>query len=273
MAQLALAQIDPPRISPKAKIYQVVGFTEIQVEYSRPAARGRKIFGDLVPYGRIWRVGANESTKITFSSDVTIDENLLKAGTYALYAFPEAEKWQVAFHTNLSHWGDGRTAYNPEEDVFRIEVVPQKNSEYQENFRISFDKIDHNGVVMQWQWANTEIEIPIFVNTRAAMRKKISEAITENPSAATYYEAARYFQEQGIEWETARNYLIKALELGGDTYYYHRVLSLVEAQLGNYEAALTAAKRSLELAKIEGKDEFVRMNAKNISKWEAYLKQ
>ncbi|MCL6267922.1 DUF2911 domain-containing protein [Flagellimonas myxillae] len=268
----AEAQLTHPRASPLAKIEQGVGLSKITVTYSRPATRGRSIFGDLVPYGRIWRVGANESTKITVDTDMNIMGNQLPAGTYALYAFPERDSWQIAFHSNTAHWGDGRTNYNPSEDVFRISVKPQQTSYHQESFLIAFDSITHNSAKMKLVWANTSVSIPFEVDTHSQMEKEIAKQLEENPSAMTYYEAARYLQEQGLGHQRALGYLNKALELGGDTYYFHRVKSLVQAKLGDYPAAIKSAKTSLEIAKNLGKDEFVRMNQKNIDAWEKLIK-
>ena len=261
------AQIEHPKASPLATIKQDFGFTTLEVIYSRPAVRGRTIFGDLVPYGRIWRVGANASTKFTTNSRITIKGNVLEPGTYALYAFPHKGVWEVVFHTNTGHWGDGRTAYDPQEDAFRIRVTPQYLLNTQENFLISFDAITHNSALMQWSWENTQVSIPIEVDTRAAMEERIQSALADNPSAQTYYEAARYYQEEEINYELSLDYLDRALELGGDTYYFHRVRSLVLADLGRYKEAITAAKRSLAIAAEQGKDEFVRMNEKNIKAW------
>ena len=274
------AQINHPKASPFSEVVQEIGLSKIRVQYSRPAVKGRHIFGiredgqpGLVPYGRIWRVGANESTKITVNSDVKVMGNTLPKGTYALYAFPEKESWQVVFHTNISHWGDGRKNYKPGEDLFRISVKPQKMPYHQENFLITFDSITHNTANMKLIWANTMVAIPFEVDTHAQMKKEIAKQIAENPSAQTYYEAARYLQEQGIDYKRALEYLEKALELGGDTYYFHRVKSLVEAKLGDYESALKSAEKSLKIANSLGKDEFVRMNQKNIDAWKQLLKQ
>ena len=260
-------QIEHPKASPLATITQDIGFTTLEVVYSRPAVRGRTIFGDLVPYGRIWRVGANASTKFTTNTPITVQGKALKSGTYALYAFPYADYWEVVFHTNTSHWGDGRTAYDPREDAFRIKVTPESVPYLQENFLIAFDAITHNSASMQWTWENTRVSIPIEVDTKRIMEAKIQEAIAENPSAQTYYEAARYYQEEQINTALSLTYLDKALELGGDTYYFHRVRSLVLADLGRFAEAIQAAERSRDLAAAEGKDEFVRMNEKNIKAW------
>lgn len=261
------AQIEIPRASPFSKIEQDVGLTKITVTYSRPGAKGRKIFGSLVPYGRIWRVGANESTKFTTDSDITVMGNYLPRGTYALYAFPYKDYWEVVFHKNTEHWGDGRKAYDPAEDAFRIRINPMEISDYQENFLITFDEIDHNAINMLWIWEQTLIKIPIAVDTDSKMMEEIATGIEENPTAQTYYEAARYLQEQNTLYTQALIYLNKAIEIGGDTYYFYRVKSLVEAGLKDYKSAIISAQKSLELARKEDKDEFVRMNEQNISLW------
>ena len=268
IANTTFGQITHPKASPFSKIEQTIGLSNITIEYSRPAVKGRKLFGELVPYGRIWRVGANESTKITVDSDVDVIGNILSKGTYALYAFPEADSWKIVFHKNITHWGDGRKAYNREEDAFRITIKPEIISEWHENFLISFDEITHDSATMQWIWGNTRISIPLSVNTHQMMRNEIAIQIKENPTAQTYYEAGRYLQEQGIDYPIALEYLNKAILLGGDTYYFHRVKSLVQAALKDYRGAIESAKRSLVLAQAEEKDEFVRMNKINIRKWE-----
>jgi len=261
------SQLIHPKASPFTKIEQDIGLTTVIIEYSRPAVRERQLFGGLVPYGRIWRVGANESTKFTVNSDIEVMGNTLPPGTYALYAFPEEFSWEVVFHKNTSHWGDGRTAYDPSEDAFRVLIEPEEISEWQENFLISFDSISHNAAVMQWKWGKTKISIPIVVNTKKEMMQAIEKSLDGNPSAQTYYEAARYLQEERMESARALHYLEKAITMGGDTYYFYRVKSLVEASMKNYQDAIISAQRSLVLARQEGKDEFVRMNQENIAKW------
>lgn len=226
------------------------------------------MFGELVPYGRIWRVGANESTKITVDSDMVVAGNPLPKGTYALYAFPEKDIWEVVFHKNTGHWGDGRKNYNALEDAFRIDIAPKKKETWQENFLITFDEITHNTIIMKWIWGYTEVAIPISVNTHQLMLDEISTQLEKNPSAQTYYESARYLQEQETKYPEALEYLNKAISLGGDTYYFHRVKSLVQAALKDYKGAIIAAQKSIELAAAEEKDEFVRMNQINITKWE-----
>ena len=275
----SFSQITHPKASPFAVVEQELGLSKIRIEYSRPAVRGRHVFGPqpdgqkgLVPYGRIWRVGANESTKITVSTEMQVKGKHLPKGTYALYAFPEEGSWEIAFHTNTAHWGDGRKNYNPDEDLFRINVRPEKVPNHQENFLIAFDSITHNTAQMVLTWADTRLMIPFEVDTHAQMELEISRQIETNPTAQTYYEAARYLQEQDKDPERALRYLNQALRIGGDTYYFHRVKSLVEASLGDYKSAIISAQKSMELANQQDKDEFVRMNQKNIKLWKTRLK-
>jgi len=181
-------------------------------------------------------------------------------------------EWEVVFHKNTKHWGDGRNNYNAEEDAFRIKVKPNSEASFQENFLISFDNITHNGADMLWSWENTQVKIPISVDTKGTMEAQIEKALQPGPSAQTYYEVARYYVEQGINYPEALNFLNKALELGGDTYYFHRVKSLAEAALKDYKSAVVSAQKSLEIAESLGKDEFVRMNQKNIDLWKLKMK-
>ncbi len=264
-------QIIHPKASPYAEVVQYIGLTKVSVSYSRPGVKGRKIIGDLVPYDRIWRVGANESTKYSVDDAVEVMGNPLPEGTYALYAFPGKTQWEIVFHTNTSHWGDGRKAYNQEEDLFRILIKPDSITRLQENFLISFDALTHNSALMVWEWEHTRLEIPITVDTQRQMTAEITSKLNSQPSAQSYYEAARYFQEQGIQRDLAMEYIQKAIQLGGDTYYYYRVKSLIEAAKGNYKEAIASARKSLKLSQKEEKDEFVRMNKKNITLWEAKI--
>ncbi|MEM8928056.1 MAG: DUF2911 domain-containing protein [Bacteroidota bacterium] len=273
------AQINHPKASPFSVVEQEVGLSKIRLEYSRPAVRGRRVFGlqndgqkGLVPYGRIWRVGANESTKISVDRDMEVRGNTLPKGTYALYAFPQANVWEIVFHGNTTHWGDGRKNYDSKEDVFRVKVKPQTIAYHQENFSMTFDSITHNSATLNLTWSSTKISIPFAVDTDAQMEAEIAKQLKENPTALTYYEAARYLQERGKDYGRALDYLNTALELGGDTYYFHRVKSLVQAELGDYKSAIVSAKKSMHIAAELEKDEFVRMNEKNIKKWEVIIR-
>lgn len=229
--------------------------------------------GNLVPYGRIWRVGANESTRITFSDDVKVAGHDVPKGTYALYAFPYEKEWTIIIHKNTKHWGDGRNDYDEKEDLVRFKVKPEKIAYLQETFLITFDELTHKTARMKWLWENTSISFMIEVDTDKKMMEQIEEAIQSNPTADTYYQSARYLQEEQKMQKEALLWLAKAHELAGDKYYIHRVWSLVLAQVKDYTSAITHAEKSKELAALENKDEFVRMNEASIKEWKGYLKK
>lgn len=271
---ISWSQLEHPKASPFSTVVQNVGLSKISIEYSRPAAQGRHIFGPdssglpgLVPYGRIWRVGANESTKITFDTDVSVMGNTILKGTYALYAYPFDQEWEIVFHKNITHWGDGRLEYDASEDALRVTVTPIKVLNFQENFTISFDALTHNSVDMIWHWATTKITVPIGVNTEEVMQQQIRQKLQNDPTAQTYYEIARYYLEQGIHLSVALDYVNQALKVGGETYYFYRVKSELQAALGFYRQAVLSATTSQNISESLGKDEFVRMNQRNIRNW------
>ncbi|MEP2668163.1 MAG: DUF2911 domain-containing protein [Cyclobacteriaceae bacterium] len=267
------AQINPPLVSPRSIIQQHIGLTEVTVDYSRPGKRGRQVMGNLVPYGRIWRVGANESTKITFSDDVKVAGHHVPKGTYALYAFPYEEEWIIIIHKNTQHWGDGRNEYDEKEDLVRFKVKPEKLPYLQETFLITFDELTHQSARMKWLWENTSVSFVMEVDTNKKMMELIEEAIKANPTADTYYQSARYLQEERKMQQQALVWLQQAHELAGDKYYIHRVWSLVLAQTEDYDEAIVHAVKSKELAALDGKDEFVRMNEASIKVWKELLKK
>lgn len=261
------AQISQPRISPASTITQTIGLTNFEVDYSRPGMRGRQLLGELIPYGRIWRVGANESTKLKISHDILVNGEFLKSGVYALYAFPEIDAWEVVFHSDTSHWGDGCTNYNPEDDALRVISIPYFEENVVENFRIDFQDLDHNSGKMVWAWGLFRIAVDLTVFTDESVMLDIEQQVINNPTALTFYQSARYFQEQEKEQEKALIYLDKAEELEGPKYYIYRVRALVLAHLSRFEEAIRSAEISKSLADSEGKDEFVRLNEGYIKEW------
>lgn len=268
MAPLTLhAQISMPRISPSSNVHQTIGLTNFEIDYSRPGKRGRELLGGLIPYGRIWRVGANESTKFKVSHDILVNGDSLNAGVYALYAFPDEDQWEVVFHSDTSHWGDGREAYNPAKDALRISSTIYFEEDDVENFRIDFQNLDHNSGQMVWGWGTFRIAVDLTVFTDELVMLDIKKQISDNPNALTFYQSARYLQEQDKEPLLALEYLDKAESIEGPKYYIYRVRALVLAKLGHYEEAIRSAESSKQLADSEGKDEFVRLNEGYIREW------
>jgi tetratricopeptide (TPR) repeat protein len=144
--------------------------------------------------------------------------------------------------------------------------------QYQENLLLTFENITHNSAQLIIQWARTKAVVPFATDTKRIMENEIREKLANSPTGQTYYEIARYYQEEGIRLDEALSYLGKALQMNGETYYFYRVKALVEGDLGDYTAAIESAKKSIQLAEKENKDEFVRLNQKDIKVWQEVLK-
>ena len=209
---LGLAQIETPAPSPTSTIQQMVGLTEVTVKYSRPSMRGRTVFGNLVPFGKIWRTGANANTTVTFSEEVTIAGQSLKSGTYAIFTKPASDYWEVYFYTDSNNWGTPQewddtkvaaTARVPARPVLSATVrwlVPV------ETFTISLDNISNNGAGLAMYWENTSIEVPFEVPTKDQAMESIKR-VMEGPSANDYFSAASYYYQEGLDMNTAKGRL------------------------------------------------------------------
>ncbi|MCG6915244.1 DUF2911 domain-containing protein [bacterium BMS3Abin03] len=150
------------RISPKAAVIQTVGFTDVRIDYSRPGVKGREIWGGLVPYNKVWRAGANEATKITFSTDVKINGKTLKAGSYGFFAIPTKDKWTIIFNKVADQWG--AFEYNEAEDALRLEVLPEKDDGcWQEWLAYAVTKTSDNAAVVRLEWEKLKIPFTIEV--------------------------------------------------------------------------------------------------------------
>lgn len=258
------AQIKSPQASPLGKISQNVGLTDITIEYSRPSTKGRKVFGGLVENNKVWRTGANASTKLTFNTDVKIAGNELKKGTYALYTIPNEKEWTVILHKNLDHWGADE--YKQEEDVFRFQAKPMSLSTVVETFTMSVDNIKNSSCDIVLSWDKTAVSIPVQLLTDDAMVSSIKKAM-EGISAGDYYTAARYYHEENKDAKQALEWVNKSLEKGGDKFWIMRLKALLQAKNGDYVGAIATAEKSSELARKEGNADYPRMNDESVKEW------
>jgi len=267
LSMTAFSQIETPAASPFQKIEQKVGLTNVTLEYSRPSMKGRKIFGDLVPYNKLWRTGANANTKITFSKDVIIGGNTVKAGSYAVYTKPNAKVWEVLFYADSNNWG------TPQEWDAEKVVASVKANVYTvpmpiETFTISFDDLQSNSVNLGLLWENTYVGVPIEFMTDKAVTASI-EKVMGGPSSNDYYAAAVYYLEADKDINKAKMWIDKAIEMSEQpAFWYYRQQSLIYAKAGDKKGAITAAKKSLDLATQAGNEDYIALNKKSISVWE-----
>ena len=267
-ATLAQAQLKTPAPSPVASSTQEVGLSKVELNYSRPSSKGRKIFGDLVRFGEMWRTGANAATKVTFGDDAMVgpaNSKLLK-GTYALYTIPNKDKWTIIFYTNTSYWGTPNENYKEEEVAAKFDVPVVKLNDAVETFTIGVNNLRNNGADIEISWENTKIVVPFKFDTDAKVMADIKSQM-DGPSAGTYYAAARYYLDEKKDMNQALEWVNKALEKGGDKFWILRVKALILAELGKYGDAIKVAEASTELAKKEGNADYPKLNEASIAEW------
>ena len=265
--QFSVAQIDTPAPSPAAKIEQKVGLTDMTVSYSRPGIKGRTIFGDLVPYGKLWRTGANKNTEITFSDDVIINKKEVKAGSYAIFTKPSATSWEVYFYADTNNWGTPQK-WDESKVVAKVVAPIEKLPFKIETFTILISNIKDDKAVLEFLWENALVEVPIEVPTDKKAMASI-EKVMGGPAAPDYFAAARYYMNADKDINKAKQFIDKAVEKTKDQprFWYLRLQSQIYAKAGQKKQAIGIAKQSMKLAEKAGNADYVKMNKEAIAKW------
>lgn len=263
------SQIKTPQPSPSSELEQMVGLTEIGVQYNRPSKRGRVIFGDLVPFGKIWRTGANSSTKISFSTDVEIDGNKIKEGTYSIFSIPDKTYWDVILYSDAELWAVPKD-WDDKKIVFKSNYKVHKvNSGNElETFTISINNVTNNYADLYIGWDDTFVKIRIDVPSRQMVDSSIESVMNDNPKASDYYAAAVYYRQEKIKLDIALKWINKAMEMTENPRFFQlRQQSLIMAANGNYKDAVEVAKKSLELSIEADNQDYVKMNNESIDEW------
>lgn len=262
----ASAQIQTPTASPEQTLTQSVGLSSVTVQYSRPAMRGRTIFGDLVPLDKLWRTGANKNTLVTFESDATVGGSPLKAGTYALYTVPSKDEWTVYFYTDTENWGLPKP-WDENKIAAVYNVKAQSLDTSVESFTITIDKVTDSGAHLTLSWENMSVAIPFGFDTESAVMQTI-ERTMNGPAAGDYYQAAVYFLNADKDINKAKTWIDKAIAMSEKpAYWYYRQKALIYAKSGDKKGAIAAAERSMELAQAAGSQDYVAMNKKSLAEW------
>lgn len=263
---MANAQVKTPQASPRQILNQVVGLTQVDINYSRPSIKGRIVFGDLVPFGKTWRTGANENTTISFGDDVVIDGKTLKKGKYSLYTVPKAESWDVIFYSTTDNWG------NPEEwkdsnVALKTNVKSEQLNRTVESFTIGINNLDNNFANLEISWEKTLVAVKFEVPTQKTAIESIDKALA-GPTAGDYFSAAQYYYQSNGDLNKALTYVNKALEMNKDKpFWMNRQKSLIQAKLGDKKGAIETAKVSLASAQEAKNMDYVKMNQDSISEW------
>jgi hypothetical protein len=240
-AATGLGNLELPRESPVGKISQQVGLTEIAVEYGSPAVAGRKIWGALVPFDKLWSLGAYQATKIRFSRDVTFGDAKVPAGSYALFAVPTKASWTLILNKNADQLGSGRD-YHSDLDVARVEVHP-KAAPHRERLAFAIPDFTDDGATLEIAWDKLKVSVPIRVNTTEEVLTNISSL--DNTWRA-YANAARYMLETKKKYDLGLSYVDQSLALKED-WYNTWIKALLLAAKANYKDAGASAEHALDL--------------------------
>lgn len=260
------AQVRTPQSSPKAVISQSVGLTDVSIDYSRPSAKGRTIFGDLVPFGKLWRTGANSNSIITFSDDVMIDGKTLPKGKYALYTVPKADNWDVIFYKDTDNWGNPEN-FDEAKVALKTTAKPKTLSNKLETLTIAMNNLDNNFAHLEISWEKTLVPVRIDFPTDKMAMASIDKALN-GPSAADYYAAGTYYFQSNGDMKKALEYVDKALGMSANKAFWQlRQKSLIQAKLGDKKGAIETAKTSLEAAEAANNADYVKMNKESIAEW------
>ena len=264
---LAQEQIQTPRPSPGVNLTQQIGVMEVTVKYSRPGIKEREIYGGLVPFGELWRTGANATTSLKFSDDVTVEGKAVPAGEYGLYTIPNMDEWTIVINKNLG-WGTG--AYKEEGDVARFTVKPEKIAHTLETFTIEFDNIKDNWAYVVLSWENTLVKFKIEFDVDSKVMSQIEKEMADPEKILdnNYYAAAEYYFNHDKDLGKALAWVDKAIELRSDAFWMIRLKSRIQAKQGDYKNAIETAKMALEAAKKAGNEQYVKFNQDAIAEWE-----
>lgn len=260
------AQIQIPKASPLGKIEQKVGLADISISYSRPGKKNRDVFGEVVPFGETWRLGANENTKITTSENLIFGKDTLKAGTYGLFAKPTKEIWELYFYSESTNWGlpekwdDTKVALKLKTNVVNLGAVV-------ENLTISLDNLQFNGATLSISWDRTQVNFPFELDTKSKVLASIKKTMA-GPSANDFHQTASYYFQEKIDLKLALEYSTKACEMrGAEAYWMSRLKAQLQAENGDIKGAIETAKESIVAAEKDGDQNYVRMNKASIEEW------
>ena len=255
-------KVDFPAASPACTLKQHVGLTDIEIVYSRPGVKARPIIGGLVPYGQVWRTGANNATKITFSTTVKLNGAEIPAGTYALFTIPGETEWTIIINKGAAQWGAFQ--YNETNDLVRVKATPVKLAEPVETFTIEINDIRDESATLNLTWEKTRVPVKLEVELVGKLVPQIEAVMAAAEGNKPYYQAAMFYYDHGQDLEKARKWVDAAIAQR-EAYYIVHLKAKILARLGDKEGAIAAAKHSTELA-IKAKDTgYVKLNEDLIS--------
>ena len=246
-----------PEASPTQTIIQDFGLGKITITYSRPAVKGRVIFGGINPYGQVWRTGANAATTITFTENVIIEGHSVPAGTYALFSIPEKDEWTIILNKTAKQWG--AYSYKQEDDLLRFKVKPVYLAEKRESFTIQFANETTHSSDLYLVWDHTAVAIKLNTDDDAQITANIDELMKGNRKPY-YFNAIQYYYENNKDMKKALGWALEAQKAEPKGPWYKLWEARIRLKMGDKEAAIKAAQEGVDLAKATHDDEYVRLN-------------
>ncbi len=253
-------QLKIPQPSPTQTIKQDFGIGSIELNYSRPSMKGRKIFGDLVPFGNVWRTGANNATILNFTDSVTIGGTKIAPGKYGLLSIPNKDQWTLIITSQLNVTSPA--GYKQESDVVRVNVKPVTTKETQETFTMQFANIKPTSTDLEISWENTKVTLPISTEVDKKVMADINNAMKDN---RPYFQAGMYYLDNGKDLNQAINWFDKAFEQNPNAFWVLHQKANALAKLGKKQEAKAAAQKSMDIAKEAENDDYVKLNEKLIA--------
>lgn len=256
-------QIEMPQASPPATIAQKIGLTDVKIEYSRPSTKGRKIFGELVPFGQVWRTGANAATIITFSTDVKIEGNEVPAGSYAIYSIPDRNEWTIILSKNTKLWG--AVGYNQEDDYLRFKAKPGKTGQKYETMEVGFVDMTDTGATVSIKWEQTRVRFRIETDVDPIVMAQIKQLVIDQQptNPGLYYQAANYYFTNNKDMRQALEWINKSVD-SDPKYWTVHLKAKIELALGMKKEAIESARNSMEMAKEAKNPDYVGLNERLI---------
>lgn len=255
---IADAQLKTPAPSPTQTIKQDFALSSIELSYSRPGMKGRKIFGDLVPFEKIWRTGANTATTLTFGEEVIIGGVKVKAGKYGLLSIPDKKNWTLIITKQLDVTSPD--AYKQDQDVVRVEAKTMNMVENLESFTMQFANVKPNSCELHIMWDKTAVALPITSDVEAKVMAQIDQMM--NKDTRPYYNAAMYYMDNGKDLNQALSWFDKAVEMQPTAFWMHHQRANCLAKLGKKDEAKASAEKSMALAKEQKNNDYVKLNEK-----------
>jgi hypothetical protein len=266
-------QIRLTAASPASSFEQEVGSAKIKITYSRPLVRGRKIFGELVPFEKLWRTGASDCTVITTSEDIYFGNSILKAGSYSMFSIPSINEWTIIVNTDTTLHGE--TGYDEKKDVMRFKVPLEKKTNFYETFTIELNDINSKGeAFLKILWENTMVKIPVKSKEDDTLIALINQHIikAKTKDAALLFQAANYYYSTNRDYKQAILWLLEAEKINPENFYYPNLRQKIASEAKDYTNAIEAAKKALSLADKEKMKSSIEILKKKIADWEIILK-